>query len=258
MAERTSYEPGTPNWADLSTSDVEAAKTFYGGLFGWRFSDLPADGAMYSMATVRGNPVVGLYQGDGSTPPHWNNYIAVDSVDDTAARAAELGATQMMEPFEVVQVGRMAVVQDPQGAVICFWQAKGHIGASVVNEPGALTWRELLTSNVEAATAFYGELLGWTFQVMDTGGGHGYTIAQVGDTGVCGLMHIPSEAPPMPPAWIAVFGTEDVDAAAAEASQAGASVVREPTDIGEDMGRFAVIQDPQGAVFEVWNGPWER
>src|SRR5262245_27148514 len=141
MGERTSYAPGTFSWVDLSTNDQDGAKAFYTTLFGWDYEDNPVgEGMVYSMARVRGHNVAAIYTGDG--PPHWNCYVTVQSADATAQRSQELGGTVLAEPFDVMDAGRMATLQDPQGAVLCVWQPGRNIGATLVNELGALTWND--------------------------------------------------------------------------------------------------------------------
>src|SRR4051812_30183032 len=107
MAERTSYPPGTFSWAELATSDAPAAKSFYATILGWEYDDVPiGDGMVYSMARLGGRSAAALFQSE--QPPHWNNYVTVESVDASAARAAELGGTVTAEPFDVMDAGRSA------------------------------------------------------------------------------------------------------------------------------------------------------
>src|SRR5437764_2200536 len=172
MGERTSYTPGTFCWTDLATPDPDAAKSFYGQLFGWQADDQPmGEGLYYSMMKLGGRDVAAIspqpqQQRDAGAPPVWNSYITVESADDALARAGELGATVHAQAFDVFDVGRMGVVQDPQGAFFLTWQPKSHIGASLVNGPGALSWNELATTDVDASAAFYGQLFGWTTEPM--------------------------------------------------------------------------------------------
>src|SRR5436305_49235 len=135
MGERTGYAPGAFSWVDLGTSDGDGAKVFYGGLLGWEFEDMPVpDSPPYSMATIGGRRVAAVYaKRDEQLPSAWLSYVTVEDADATAARAAELGGTVMSEPFEVLQAGRMAVLQDPAGAVFAIWQARATIGAELVN-----------------------------------------------------------------------------------------------------------------------------
>jgi predicted enzyme related to lactoylglutathione lyase len=159
MGARTSYSPGTFSWAELATSDAAAAKAFYTALFAWEYDDMPVgDGQVYTMSKRDGQVVGALFSSE--EPPHWNCYVTVASVDDAAARAAELGATVVSEPFDVMDAGRMAVIADPGGATLCLWEPRGSIGATLVNAPGAMTWNDLVTPDPDAAARFYGDLFG--------------------------------------------------------------------------------------------------
>jgi len=249
MGERTSYPPGTFSWVDLQTSDPEAAKVFYSGLFGWDYDDVPVgDGAVYSMAQLQGHSVAALGgRQDESIPPHWNCYVTVADVDASAARAAELGATLLAEPFDVFDAGRMAVFQDPQGAVLSIWQAKENIGAGLVNVPGALTWNDLISPDVAGSAAFYSELFGWDIQELAPG--EYWSIAN-GANRNGGMMPMP---PGSHPAWNLYFAVEDVDATLARARELGGDTVMGPMEV-PNGGRLAVLRDPQNAVFSVLTG----
>src|ERR687896_1772425 len=163
MGERERHEQGTFSWTDLSTPDAAGARDFYGALFGWDFEDAPipedAGGGVYRMARIDGRSAAAMYQ-SSERHPAWASYVTVDDVDAMAARAAELGATPMGEPFDVMEAGRMALFQDPTGAVLALWQPRDSIGAEIVNVHGALTLNQLNTTDPEAAERFYGELFG--------------------------------------------------------------------------------------------------
>jgi hypothetical protein len=138
MVEKSKHDPGTFCWVELATSDGAAAKKFYTSLFGWTVDDVPGGGGIYTMLQKNGKDAGALYQlgpEQQGVPPHWNSYVCVQSADGTAAVAKKLGGNIIMEPFDIMEHGRMAVVQDPTGAVFSLWQPKGHIGAQVVNEP---------------------------------------------------------------------------------------------------------------------------
>ena len=151
------HAPGTFCWADLGTTDAAAAKRFYPALFGWDFDDMPmGDGAFYTMFEVGGKPVAALYQQDPQQqaqriPPNWLSYVSVESADRMAERTRSLGGTVMMDPFDVFEVGRMTIIQDPTGAVVALWEPRTHIGAGIVGEPNTLCWNELTTSDPERA-----------------------------------------------------------------------------------------------------------
>ena len=253
MPERESYAHGTPSWIDLSTSDPAGAQEFYGAIFGWDFDAQPTDqGSDYIMARKGERATAGIMQqapeqAQMGIPPMWNNYVTVTDIDSAVAKVEPAGGTVMMPPMQVMDAGRMAVVVDPTGAVICLWQAENHIGAEVVNEHGALTWNEVQTPDVAAATKFYGELFGWTTEEMDMGDQGTYTVFMLGADGVAGGMAPPMEG--IPPHWATVFAVDDADACVETVRTAGGAVVVEPFDL--PIGRQAVIADPQGAVFSV-------
>jgi len=248
MPERTHYEPGTPSWVDLQTSDQAGAKAFYTALMGWEYDDQPVGGdAVYSMAKKNGYDVAAIapLPMEG-VPPHWNTYVTVADVDATVAQVAGAGGSVMGDAFDVMDAGRMAIVADPTGAMFCLWQPKNHIGASLVNEHGTLTWNELMTPDVDAALAFYGKLLGWKGNRVDTAGME-YTEIKLDDRAVGGAMKPPM--PGMPAAWGVYFAVDDCDKAVEIAAAKGGSVMQPPTDI--PPGRFAVLTDPAGAFFSV-------
>jgi uncharacterized protein len=251
MPNRTSYAQGTPNWVDLQTTDTQAAKAFYGGLFGWAYDDQPMpQGGAYSMATLRGEQVAAIAPQSpemkaAGVPPVWNTYLAVDSVDQAAAQVEAAGGQLAMAPFDVLDAGRMAFVIDPSGAAVALWQANKHIGATLVNEPGAFIWNELITDD-PAAADFYTQLLGVTTSKMDMGTGE-YTLFHAGGDMIGGT--IPPPMPGVPNHWHVYFAVDDADAAAAKVSALGGSILVEPFD--SPVGRIAVACDPQGAMFSV-------
>jgi uncharacterized protein len=254
MPRRTSYSPGTFSWTDLSTPDPGAAKGFYGSLFGWDFEDLPAGGSVYSMAFKDGARVAAVYglQQQGQ-PPAWVAYVTVESADATAAKAKELGATLISEPFDVMEAGRMAVVQDPTGAVLCVWQPGENIGAEEVNAPGALTLTQLDTKDPEGAERFYTALFGWRFErVPDVD--QAYWGIYNGDRLAAGMLPMPSDDP-APAHWLVYLGTEDVDAGSGRIRELGGNVLVEPMSV--PGGRILVAQDPQGAVFALFTGRYD-
>jgi uncharacterized protein len=249
VVEVSRHEPGSFSWAELATTDSKAAKKFYGNLFGWEFSDSPAGPDMvYTMLKIRDKSIGALYQAgpaQKAMPPNWTTYITVASADESAKKARQLGARILAEPFDVMDVGRMATIQDVQGAIFCLWQPKKHIGVEIVDEPNVMCWCELETTDTESAKAFYTGLFGWGTKV-----GGDYTEFQRGTTSIGGMMKIPKDWGPVPPHWLIYFAVADCDAAARKTEAQGGKVIVGPTDI-EHVGRFAVLADPQGAVFAV-------
>ena len=178
-------------------------------------------------------------------PPHWNAYVAVADADQSAKRAQELGGKVLAPAFDVMDAGRMAVLQDPTGAVISVWQAKRHIGAKILRERGALGWTELHTSDTAAAEKFYTQLFGWTAKVSPE-----YTEFSVGGAPDAGMMKLDPTWGNVPPHWMPYFQVDDCDGTAANATGGGGQIHVPPSDI-PNVGRFAMLADPQGATFAV-------
>jgi len=210
-------------------------------------------GMTYSMAYLDGKDVAALYgmgRHQQGLPPHWNSYISVDNADEAAAKARELGGSVLGEVMEVMEAGRMAMVQDPTGAIVALWQPKEHIGAKLANVPGAFCWNELATRDAKIAGDFYTNLLGWNSEVGQFGPTE-YTTFSVGERPNAGMMQMTADWPAdVPPHWLVYFAVADCDAGTEQAKSLGATIIMPPTDAG-DVGRFSVIQDPQGGVFSI-------
>ena len=253
MQETPAFAPGTFCWVELATNEGEAAKKFYTGLFGWTPDDRPmGPGMVYTMLNLGGKNVGALYQVEPEriaqgVPPHWMSYVLVTSADETAAKAKELGATLLAGPFDVMTFGRMAVVQDPTGAVFSLWQAKDHQGATAVNVPNSFCWNELMTTDTAKDGAFYSGLFGWKRDTQNFGPLE-YTMFQNGERPAGGMLKITPEMGPIPPNWLVYFAVDDCDAKTKKATELGASVMKPPDDI-PGIGRFSILTDPQGAAF---------
>jgi hypothetical protein len=253
MPARAEHAPGTPSWVDVQTSDPAGAKVFYNALFGWDYDDLPvghdADGnpAFYSLAKKNGKDVAAIAPLPmAGVPPHWNSYVTVADVDATAALVAGAGGTVVMDAFDVMDAGRMAVIADPTGAMFNLWTAKNSIGAELVNEHGTLSWNELMSPDVPTAADFYNQIFGWIASTAEMPGMQ-YTEFKLNDRSVAGGMKLPMEG--MPAAWGIYFAVDDADKAAEVAKASGGTVMQEPMDI--PPGRMALIADPAGAMFSV-------
>jgi uncharacterized protein len=256
MGERTAYEPGTFSYVELQTTDPEAAKAFYGGLFGWEPEDVDVGDMIYTMLRLDGKTAGALYeqreeQRSAGVPPNWLSYVTVEDADATAARATELGGNVLAGPFDVLEAGRMAVLSDPQGAVFAVWQPRGSIGAEVMNNPGALTMNQLNTTDVEAAIAFYEGLFGWTAELIPSAGPDDFWSVLNGGRLNGGMNALPADGG-APPHWLAYFRITDLDAAATRIEGEGGQVVLAPLEI--PAGRILVAQDPQGAVLGLFEG----
>jgi uncharacterized protein len=273
MPERDGYIPGVPCWVDTSQADPEAAVDFYSGLFGWEFEDVmpPDSPGQYFIARIRGGEVaaVGSIPEDMPQAAMWNTYIWVESADDTAAKVRDAGGSVVMDPFDLMDSGRMAVFTDPEGAAFCVWQAKEHRGARIVNEHGTLNFNDLNTRNPEGAKSFYGSVFGWTtlglpggFEMWTLPGYGDYLESihpdirkQVEEAGgpkgfedvVASINPITDDQPDTPPHWGVTFAVDDADAIAAKATELGGKVIAPPFDA--PWVRMTVIADPQGAAF---------
>jgi hypothetical protein len=182
-------------------------------------------------------------------PPHRTSYISVEAADATAARANELGgAAVFREPFDVVDAGRVAAIRDPTGAIVSLWQPRSRIGAALVNEVGALCWNELATTDVERAKQFFGELLGWEYENNDSG----YVSIKNAGSLNGGMREQTEQERGLPPSWLPYFTVEDAHEAARKAEQVGGRTLLPTASL--PLGRFAVIADPQGAAFAVFEG----
>lgn len=248
MPTRESYVEGTPSWTDLSTPDVEGAKTFYHELFGWEYTQEETDSTPYVMATRKGLSAAGIGAlPDENMPSVWSTYFAVDDADATAAKIQEAGGSLVMECLDVMDAGRMAFAADPNGAVFGIWEAKNHFGAAIVNEHGAMNWNELLSDNLETGFDFYSAVFGSTYETAQMPNGP-YTSLAVGDRVIAGAMPKPDSE--IPNHWGVYFAVDDTAQAIETASAHGGRVVYGPLDVA-DVGIFAGITDPYGANFTV-------
>jgi predicted enzyme related to lactoylglutathione lyase len=273
MPERDGYIPGVPCWVDTTQPDPEAAVDFYSGLFGWELEDVmpPGSPGKYFVARIRGGRVaaVGSPPEERSQEAVWNTYIWVESADDTASKVRDAGGKVLIDPFDVMDSGRMALLADPSGAAFCVWQAKQHKGAQIVNEHGSLVFNALNTRDPEAAKAFYGSVFGWGTLALP-GGFEMWTLPGYGDylerdnpglreavaeSGgpegfedvVASINLIPEEQPDVAPHWGVTFAVDDADAIAEKAAELGGQVIAPPFDA--PWVRMTVLTDPQGATF---------
>jgi predicted enzyme related to lactoylglutathione lyase len=245
MADISSFAPGQFCWIELATSDSNAARAFYSTLFGWTAAEIPIPGGVYSMMKKDGKTAAALYE-EKNSPPHWNNYVSVVSADETAAKAKDLGGKIMMGPLDVMDAGRLAVIVDPTGGIISAWEARRNKGVEVYGETGALCWNEMTTHDAAAAREFYTQLFPWR-----AGGDANYTEWHLADTtgaapvvaAIGGMM----EMKDAPVGWFPYFAVDDCDASAEQVKANGGRIYKEPADI-PNVGRFAIIADPQGAV----------
>lgn len=255
MADVDKYAPGSFCWIELATTDQNAAKTFYTSLFGWTVTDTPmGPGNDYSIFALHGRTSAAGYtlqpdQRARGVPVHWSLYIAVDNADQSAAKATQAGASVIMPPFDVPEAGRMAVLHDPTGAVFSLWQGGNVPGLGVTGEPGALCWADLSTPDPDRAAKFYSTLFGWSFK-RGQNDPSSYMEIKNGDHFIGGIPPAHTD-PKVPPHWMIYFMVADVAATAAKAAQLGAKTLMPPQDM-PGVGTWAILADPQGAVFAVF------
>jgi hypothetical protein len=246
-------------WLELATTDQAAAKSFYTSLFGWAAEDQRMGPDMaYTIFKIGGKDACGGYQLmkeqiDAHVPPHWLPFIRVSSADASAGRAVQLGARQIVAPSDIPNVGRFAVLEDPAGAHICIFQPAQHRGMTVFGEVGALCWADLNSRDPERSAKFYGDWLGWTYDIGKDGYRHIINGASKDDMigGIPPRMHAP---PGTPSHWMSYFHVADCKGVAAKAARLGASTLL-PADVMADVGTIAVLADPQGAVFALYQPP---
>ena len=261
MAQVTLPAIGTFCWPELAAQDLQVAQAFYGDLLGWNTMEVPTSMGSYIIASSGERQAAGLCaqseeMRQQGIPSHWLSYVSVANADASAAKAKQLGAQILMGPLDVMEEGRMALVQDPAGAIFALWQAKNHKGVTAYLEPSALCWTELATTSAEKAQAFYPALFGWTAQpsadpampyfewVLD--GNHFGGMMEINEHWGAAWQDIPSH-------WMVYFMVKDVDERTSRAEALGAKIRVSPRDIPK-VGRFAVIEDPQGAVFSLFQG----
>ena len=252
MAVMEKHAVGTVCWAELAARDVEGAKRFYRGLFGWEIEDLPiGGGAFYTMARQEGRDAAALYQAaEGRPAAGWRIHVAVADADQAASRAVDRGARLAVAPAEVSGAGRFALVRGADGAALGIWQAQGHIGAEVMGMPGALAWCELVTRDPDAARRFYGDWLGWEVRGLEPGS---YALFLNDGRPVAGMLRLADERPDAVSHWRVYFQTADCGASVEKARRLGAECNLPPTPI-PGLGTVAFLSDPQGGGFALMQG----
>ncbi|AXJ08779.1 VOC family protein [Arthrobacter sp. PM3] len=261
MTIRTGFATGELCWTDLQTRDVEAAKAFYGAVFGWRFEDLPTPGGgSYAKAflgddlvTVLApqNPPQGTPQAAADGPGRWHVYFATGDARDLAAELAHSAGRLEFGPEAIGDTGTLVFFAPPGGGTTGAWQAGSHFGAARIQAAGSLAWAELLTPEPQAAVGFFQQLFGHEVTEYPQDDGGTYTTLMVDGAEVAGIARVPGDAQDtLQPGWQVYFGVPDVQAAVQAAVAAGGVVLIEPEDAGEG-GAIATIQDPQGGVFSL-------
>jgi predicted enzyme related to lactoylglutathione lyase len=265
VPERNGYIPGVPCWVDASEPDPEAAVGFYSDLFDWELEDMmpPEAPGKYFTARIRGLDVAAVRSIPEAAPPTamWNTYFWVDSADETASKVRAAGGSVVIDPYDVMESGRMAMFADPEGASFWVLQPNQHKGARIVNEPGSLNLNGLNTRDVKGAKSFYGSVFGWRTLTLNDGA-EMWTLPGFGDflerdnpslrrqmaeadapdgfeDVVGAITPIADDQPDTPAHWSVIFAVDD--------AELGGKVIVPPFDA--PWVRMTVIGDPQGATF---------
>ncbi|WP_425859818.1 VOC family protein [Arthrobacter sp. TWP1-1] len=245
---------GAPCWIDLMTSDMARSQEFYAALFGWSYETGDAEKyGGYTMAFKDGKTVAGLMQsqedGDGY-PDMWSTYLRVDNIEATMDAAKNAGAIAYMEPMDVPEQGKMAMIGDPGGASIGMWEFGGHTGFQAHEEAGAAAWHELHSKDYAAVVDFYKDVFGLQTSVMSDSPEFRYTNLVDGDKELAGIMDAAAFLPDeVPSSWQIYFQTDDVDATIAKALTLGATIINDAED--SPYGRIAGLTDCTGAMFKL-------
>jgi predicted enzyme related to lactoylglutathione lyase len=250
MAEARTAIANRPAWVDLSSADAAGSREFYSKLFGWQIevNQDPQYGG-YGMAKVGGHQVAGIGpKMDPNAPTAWSIYIGTGDAEDLAKKVESAGGKVIMAPFDVGDQGKMAVFQDPTGAFISAWQP-AQMGSFHAGETSTFAWAELSSRGVQKAIPFYEQVFGWKAKKSEMGEGvPAYYEFQIGGESIAGGQEknqmVPAEVPSY---WLVYFAVTDVDKSFQTATGAGAKELVSPMDF--PGGRFAILQDPQGAAF---------
>ncbi|HZL21487.1 MAG TPA: VOC family protein [Polyangia bacterium] len=238
-------------WYDLLTPDPDAAAAFYREIVGWTSQPFPEGGVAYTMFVGGQGPLAGTTKPEqAGVRPQWVANVFVDDVDATAALAAKLAGRVWAPPADYPPVGRLAVLGDPQGVPINVFKPSRPMEMHDATRPGEFTWRELMTSDHEAAFGYYSQLFGWKkLRDFDMGGHGKYLLYGQGhDDRELGGMFTKDKDAPMPPAWIYYIQVADLDAAIARAKGHGGTLMNGPMEVPGGA-RIAHLTDPQGAFF---------
>jgi uncharacterized protein len=255
MANIDKHPIGSFCWVELATTDQNAAKTFYTSLFGWAVEDSPmGPGDFYSMFKLSGRDTGAAYsmrkeQRAEGVPPHWMLYISVANADQAVAKAAQAGGTVLSPAFDVMDAGRMAVIQDPTGAIFSLWEPKRSQGITITGD-NTFCWADLSTPNPERAGKFYAELFGWQL-IKDEKDPSGYIHIKNGENFIGGIPPAAHRSPNAPPHWLVYFQVAEAETATAKAAQLGGKILM-PARKMENVGMISIVSDPQGAAFALF------
>lgn len=242
------WPAGTPCWADIGVDSVDKAAAFYSALFGWHVEQGPPEVGGYSMCTKNGKVVAGLGSKQNADQPSvWTTYLATDDADETVRKINAAGGKLLVEAMDVMDVGRMAVAADTDGAVFGVWQSRAHTGMELANEPGSVTWNENMSRDFAGNKDFYQAVFGYEYDDM-SGEQFKYAIFKVNGEVAGGIGELAKDAPMSVPAnWTTYFSVSDTDATAAKATELGGAVLAPAMD--SEFGRIAILSDDQGSIF---------
>jgi hypothetical protein len=251
MADTVAPAIHKPIWIDLASSDPAASREFYGRLFGWQVEVNPdPQYGGYTVAKIGGKDVAGIGgKMSPEAPTTWSVYIWTPDAEDLAKKVQGAGGKVAVPPMQVGEQGKMAVFADPSGASISAWQPAMMAGGLTDGQPGSLGWAELNSRGIEKAAAFYAAVFGWTSKNSPMGDGRPpYNEFWSGDQFIAGGMDMSPMVPAdVPSYWMVYFAADDVDGSYRKALDAGARELVAPEDF--PGGRFAILTDPQGAMF---------
>ena len=241
--------PGTPTWVDLMTKDLDQARAFYGALFGWEFSVGGAETGHYTLCKLKGQNVAGMgkLQEGAPFPPAWSLYFGVENLEQSIAKINAQGGQVSVPPMDVMSEGRLAMCSDPTGAAFGLWQPLRHQGATLVEEPGAMTWHDLNTRDLEKARDFYAEVFDLVPHKLE---GMSYYTLNKSDKPYGGVMQMRDEIPAtVPPHWVNYFAVGSADGSSQKVRDLGGEVAVEPFDT--PYGKISFVSDPAGVNFAI-------
>ena len=256
MPDVTSITPNTPVWVDLSSPDLDAAKRFYGQIFGWEAVQIAGpEAGNYTLFKIRGKDVAALGSTMDGQPPAWTTYFATEHIDQSVEQFKAAGGEVVMGPMDVMGQVQLAILRDPTGAFLALNQPGAHRGFQIANEPGAFTWAELDTRDLPRAKQFYKDAFGWGEETTPTGEGMpDYTQWQLNGQYIGGAMSMPPMVPAeYPRIWLIYFQVENTDRTAAQIKQLGGQVCRSPWIALAVVSRLPATQ--HGAVFGILQAP---
>jgi hypothetical protein len=258
MSEYTKHQHGTFCWLDLATTDTTAAKQFYSEIFGWEIFDIPVgENMVYTMLSLNGKPVAALSEMQAeqramNIPSHWMSYVSVDNADEIMASVIDNGGTVVLPVIDVMEEGRMGLLQDPEGAYLGIWQPKNMPGFYYKDTPGAVCWFEHGSHDKSKSIPFLEKTFGWTSST-NTMGEMIYTTFFLGEVMVGGLYEMTPDMTHIPSHWLPYFGIANIDQTLEKISSLNGKILM-PKMFVQGVGHFAVVSDPQGGVFGLLQG----